>query len=195
MTKETFVFLPYWVESAIKRNGLNLEICLDYGQLRSILSLEDMSGLLALQDIKAVTRDESVLSRTLLNSWAESAKGTHETELNTSIIPLSRSTELKEEIFKRLSEETNQPSIWNSGTADLTSTYFKVVELGRSGAAQVLYPGYPNFISNPENEYAVVKTQLQLFYVYLKTYQVSVLPVFRRYLSLLANKASSPAVA
>lgn len=184
MTKNIFVFLPFWVEAAFKRNGCSLDACLDFGQARQILSLEDMSGLLALQDIKAVTRDESVLSRTLLTSWYESAKGAQRIELDSSIIPLARSNELKEEILNRLLESSNVSETSLSETAP-ARIFYKVVDLDRNASGMVVYSGFPEFISKPENEYKVVVDQLKIFYVYLKAYQVSLLPLFGRYLYLL----------
>ena len=86
----------------MSRSGLPIEACLDYVQMRQILSQEDMSGLLAFQDLSAVTRDENVLNRTLLTSWLGTAMGDHLVELNSTIQPLARSNELKDDLLKRL---------------------------------------------------------------------------------------------
>ena len=185
MSQETFIYLPSWVETALKRNGCNLDICLDYEQLRGILSLEDMSGLLALQDLKSVTRDESTDSSTLLSSWRLGAKGTQLDEINSTIVPLSCSKELREELTLRLSLTDSTPPINMDGPP---AVYYKVVDIGRSTAAFITYPGYINFINKPENEYNVVVDQLKIFYVYLKSNQVSLLPLFKKYLLLLATR-------
>lgn len=190
MTKDSFVILPYWVEAALRRNGCDLDVCLDFPQVRAVLSLEDMSGLLALQDIPAVTREEGDLSRTLLTNWYETAKGPQRVELESTIIPLARSNELKEEIQKRLDVEGNQPNPYNQNTSTLESTYYRVVDLNRKASALVVYGGFPSFVSKPENEFKVVVEQLKTFYVYLKLHQVSLLPVFRRYLKLLEVRSN-----
>ena len=195
MTKENFIFLPFWVETAMARNGLALEACLDYGQVRQILSLEDMSGLLALQDISVVTREDGGSSRTLLTNWYESAKGAHLIELNSSIIPLARSNELSQEIIKRLSVDHALAQPTNSVTNTLESTFYKIVDINRGVAVLVMYEGFPLFISKPENEFKVTVEQLKIFYMYLKVHQVSALPLFRRYLSLLNFKFSSSKLA
>jgi len=196
VTREDFVFLPFWVEAAMNRNSCSLTNVLDYSEIRKILSLEDMSGLLALQEIKDVTRDESESNRTLLNIWNESAEGTHKTELDSVVIPMSRSNELKQELLIRLSNDSNCYETVQSASQASTVTYYKVVDLGRVTSAMVVYKGFPDFVKDPENEYNVVVDQLKVFYVYLKSYQVSLLPVFRRYLTLLVKRVNrfSPVV-
>lgn len=185
VSQETFIYLPSWVETALKRNGCNLDICLDYEQLRGILSLEDMSGLLAIQDLKLVTRDESTVSSALLSSWRQSAKGVQLDEINSTIVPLSCSKELREELTVRLSSTDSNPSIKLDGAP---AVYYKVVDIGRSIAAFIVYPGFIDFVNKPENEYNVVVDQLKIFYVYLKSNQVSLLPLFKKYLLLLAAR-------
>lgn len=189
MTKSTFVFIPFWVETALQRNSCAMDVCLDYSQIRCILSLEDMSGLLALQDCKSVTRDESALNRTLLTSWNETAMGAQRIELDSTIIPLARSNELKDEICKRLQKCSDTGDAIENETV-----YYKLVDISRDVAAMVVYPGFPEYVSKPENEYKVLVDQLKIFYVYMKLHQVSLLPIFRRYVLLLQQLFVKPAV-
>lgn len=168
------------------RNGLEVDACLDYNQVRQILSLEDTAGLLALQDISVLTREESGSSRTLLTNWYESAKGVQLIELNSSIIPLARSNELKKEITERLN-----PSINGFVTQEEVSAFYKIVDVNRGVAVLVLYEGFPSFISKPENELKMTVEQLKVFYIYLKVNIVSQTAMFKRYLSLLNNKRST----
>lgn len=184
MTKEIIIFIPFWVEKALSRQGLALEACLDYKLIRPILSQEDMSGLLALQDLPAVTRDENVFSRTLLTSWSETADGDQSVELNSTIIPLARSNELKDDLLRRLSKANSETSTIEGGSQQPDVPY-KLVDAGRQAIAVVVYSGYPEFVSSPEGEQKAVVDMLKIFYVYLKPYQVSPLPVFKRYLRLL----------
>ena len=189
MNLEQLVFIPPWVETAVSRSNLTLEACLDYSKIRPILSLEDMSGFLALQDIGKLTGEESDYNGTLLSSWQESA-GAQISELTNAIVPLSHSNEPSEELIQRLSLDTEYVN-----NSDPQNTFYRTVDLGRGKAAFVVYPGYFEYIKKPENQYKVVVDQLKLFYVYLKPYQVAGLSLFTRYLKLLSNRINTPAAA
>lgn len=192
MTNQAFVFIPYWVETALNRSSLSLNTCLDYAKLRQILSLEDMSGLLAIQDIKSLTREESSFNNgTLFSMWSQSIPDAMKSEFLQAVVPMSRSTELKINILKRLeTSEVPAPFLLPGiDQAPVEPTYYKVVDIAGATNAIVIYKGFATFVSDPENEYKFVVDQLKVFYVYLKAYQVSLLPIFKKYLRMLAIKA------
>ena len=195
MTNEAFVYVPYWVETALNRNSLPLNACLDYSKLRQILTLEDMSGLLALQDIKSLTREEgSNIAGTLFSMWNNSVTDAQRPEFTQAIVPMSRSTELKIETVKRFEENDYLlGSIGIGLPSDQQAPepiFYKIVDAGGATSLVVLYKGFQKFISEPDNEYKFVVDQLKIFYVYLKAYQVSHLSVFKKYLRLLAFKTN-----
>lgn len=193
MTNEAFVYVPYWVETALNRNSLPLNACLDYSKLRQILTLEDMSGLLALQDIKSLTREEgSNIAGTLFSMWNTSVTDAQRPEFTQAIVPMSRSTELKIETLKRF-EENDQVLVSIGLPLDQQApepVFYKIVDAGGTASLVVLYKGFQKFICDPNNEYKFAVDQLKIFYVYLKSYQVSHLSVFKKYLRLLAFKTN-----
>lgn len=194
MISDTSVFIPYWIEAALKRNSCSPEVCLNYTKLRQFVSLDDAVGFLALQETKSITRKEgNEVVRTLFSMWSESAEGAHAAEFQQAVVPMSRSIELEKDLLARLSLKDNSAMLGTptNGQIDQENVYYKQIDLGGITHGVVIYPGFVEFIHTPENEFKFVVDQLKVFYVYLKSYQVSLMPVFRKYLYLLSARSKA----
>jgi hypothetical protein len=125
--------------------------------------------------------------------WSESAEGAQAAEFQQAVVPMSRSIELEKDILARLSFKDKSTMVVQPTVVDPDSeeVFYKQTDLGGSIHGVVVYKGFVEFICTPENEFKFVVDQLKVFYVYLKSYQVSLMPVFRKYLHLLSSRSNA----
>lgn len=187
MNNVEFVFIPSWVETVLNRNSYTFDDCLNYDKLRQILSLEDITGFLALQELD---RFKDEIPRALFNSWKDSATGAYLVELDSTVYSLSRSNELKEELLLRLSSKDSN-TLGEVMCKEENNIYYKVVDINKTFAALIVYPGFFEFVKKPENEYKILVDQLKILYIYMKVFEVSFSGIFKKYVKLLANRFNS----
>jgi hypothetical protein len=103
--------VPYWIQQAMARNKLNYIDLLDYDKLRSILSIEDIASLLALNttclfpkrfDQADVFAQLFVSETYLYFTWSDRMSATNRVEFDNVISPLSRSDALVKSTMDRL---------------------------------------------------------------------------------------------
>ena len=96
MTTDTnLVLVPYWIYQTLKRKNLGIRTLTDYAQMRQVFSIEDLTGLLALQSgANSIVPVSRYYEGRLLNHWMSSAKGAQSVELDSTVIPRSCSEDV-----------------------------------------------------------------------------------------------------
>ncbi len=185
MSTTSFVLVPFWVEKVLKRNNLNLSDILDYSKIRKYFSLEDLAGLIFVQDNLSLKPFENLnLNTILLSSWRKTS-GVLTSELDSGAIPLSYSKEVSSYVKTMLCGN-------NETTQDVKDSVYRIVDIERNTFCIVLKEGFIKEEGLAFNLLNFIKDILKVFYVYHKVEDVSKEPIFRTYLELL--NGSTPRV-
>lgn len=182
MLNKSFIFVPYWVETVLKRNNLNTSEVLNYPTLKTLLSLNDLAQLISLQkldEIKIIKELDS--TQCLFNSWRNSTQKSQLTELDSVLEPLSCSKDLTLDLIERLSL-CNAPMSY-----DYTLPSYKILDLNREVTAVILNPGFMDFESDKINYTNFISDLLKSLYVYNTVTEVSNYPLFNSYVHLLED--------
>lgn len=185
MIEKQILVLPHWIEQVLSRNNCPLDRCLDYSVVRQYLSLEDLAGLLCVQELKLIDKSGMSDQGTLFRSWLSSADVAQKAELMDSVRPLSCNNELKQDVILRL-REIKSGYLTDDDAEEEIKTYFRIVDSTRKIAFLIVYPGFLQRNSIAQYRYNVVVELLKVFYRYMKVYQVSALPLFSEYVSLFS---------
>lgn len=182
MVNKQFVIIPFWVESVLNRNNIGLVDILDYSKLKSILSINDIAQLLALQCLEeSITIKELDGKWYLFNSWSKSAQASQKTELDSVVDQLSCSKDLQRELMGRLSLEY-APIVFN-----IEAPKYKIIDLNRDVTAIVLNPGFIDFERDQVNAFNIFSNLLKSLYVYNTISDVSTHKLFSKYVNMLDN--------
>lgn len=204
------VYIPHWIQAMLQRRNISLAACLDYKQMKELLSQEDQAQFLALQPYKLFdatydaegypldyhyasngtqVTDEWSIAGSLYEVWAKSL--TAEDVASKSILQSVEAlcfdkivtNELKARLFSKesFSEQYQKPFI----------TY----DLARNVIGVVVFPGYFTPEKNPSFKVDLLKSILKVFYVYNTYASVCTTPYFRKYLEALAAVTSMPPTA
>lgn len=189
LTKQ-IVLIPYWVELAFRRKNLPLNSILDYGVVRTVLSIEDAAQLLNLQHLYVAPFLMDCYANHLLSSWGSSCTQELKVELDSSVTPLSYSGEFKENNFLKLRGDYDHDyyGIDNSAVADKNKPAYELVDFERKSLALVLKPGFIDYVNTSQGKYSLITALLKLFYVYSKVSSVSMTKVFSEYIKVLNAK-------
>lgn len=185
MTTDTnLVLVPYWIYQTLKRKNLGIRTLTDYAQMRQVFSIEDLTGLLALQSgANSIVPVSRYYEGRLLNHWMSSAKGAQSVELDSTVIPRSCSDDVRKEAFGRLSEEVD---------GDESSAY-EVISTERGLVFVVLNPKFTKAISSIDEQLEFLRKILKVFYVYQTPKEVAYSSVFSDYVGLLNKSVWGPA--
>lgn len=207
---KSVVYIPHWISAMLERRNKPLTTCLDYGQMRELLSQEQQAQFLALQTYKLF--DASYGADGYPMNYVYRHPGTQVTDFDEGYGDLYRvwqdslaaedvagksfldsarnltygnltSNELKARLFAKesFSEQYKKPFI----------TY----DLSRNVIGVVVYPGYFTPEKNPSFKQEMLKSILKVLYVYNTYASVCKTPYFRKYLEALAVATSMPASA
>ena len=182
MNNKSFIFVPFWVETVLKRNNQNTAEVLNYSTLKTLLSLNDLAQLLSLQkleEIKIIKELDS--TQCLFNSWRNSTQESQLTELDSVLEPLSCSKDLTLDLLERLSL-SSVPLKY-----DFTLPSYRIVDLNREVTAVILNPGFIDFERDKSNEYIFISDLLKSLYVYNTVTEVSNYSLFNSYVHLLED--------
>lgn len=69
MKTKAMVVVPYWVENVLKRNRLNFTDLLEYGKMRDVMSVNELSAFLTVQHTGRIPVINSIVNTYLLSSW------------------------------------------------------------------------------------------------------------------------------
>lgn len=177
MSKKNIIAIPHWLCGTLEHNELKLADLANYDKLRKILSIEDLSLIVALQDKLNTFKlfEEANVSGFLTYAWSEST--TNQNEIYDVIYPLSKSKAVVEELNDRLSEHY---------CVDKNRLY-TVVDCERELAAFVVYAGFFDALSRERFQYGIYKRLLKLFYVYFNGSKSFEHNLYGGYLQLLSR--------
>ena len=178
---KAIIVIPYWVETALKRNKHELKDCLDYNVVRQCLSIEDILEFVSLENNNKFDFMQGMFSETLFSGWMKSADKDLLVELDSTIRPLLYNKDISNRALVRFND---------TYIKDKESETFKVVDISREVVAVVLYPGFISSSTNIVTSFKIIKKLLKTMYIYSKVNTVSYHPLFGMYLKLLLKKNS-----
>lgn len=179
MENISVILVPFWIEKALKRNNFSLRSILNYDTLVGIMSKEDLSEMLCLQHLENVDVLQ-YFNGYLLSSWERTIDNCDKVELGSTVIPLSHSETIKNQVLSRLALKANVDNSSNCNPV------FKIVDIERNTFAIVLYEGFIESIGNDSGKLALIEELLKLFYVYCKVEDVANTSLFSTYIDLLS---------
>lgn len=178
MKTKAMVIVPYWVENVLKRNRLAFTEVLNYGKMRELMSVEDLSAFLYLQRADKIDLFKTAVNTYLLSSWEQTRSSDEKTELVSVVVPLSYSEDIISSTTKRL--ERNP---YTEMTQDSKS--YGIVDFEREAFSFVIKPGFVEDMRDNAKALDCCRDILKLFYGYHEPHEVSALPIFQNYLEHL----------
>lgn len=175
------VLIPYWVKEVLRRNNLPLSTCLEFDKIRPLLSMNDLTTFLTLQNskyFKSVTNVD--ITGQLSYIWGKGLiKSNSELYdvLWKSLIPMQNDisfiNELNERLFGNSIKEAKFPESY--AMYDITPEVFGIV----------IYPGHFNN-SNVNLQKLVLESIIEVLYRYYSFHEVAKTQFFKGYLELLS---------
>lgn len=178
------ILVPHWVQETLRRNQMNLNECLDFSKIRSILSTNDLAGFLALQEFAGyLYGDEENFTRypDLLAEWSEGASGENLNYLQITLPALANDASIVNEVKARLFSPESKDSRYEEA--------FITYDLKPSTVGVVVYPGHFVTGSKQKLELPLIESILKVFYVYTPYHIVAGTDFFKKYLHLLSSKS------
>lgn len=182
--------VPYWIQQVMARNKLNYIDLLDYDKLRSVMSVEDIASLLALNTTclypKSFVGSKDLFGQLfsadvyLWVTWSERMSATNRTEFDSVIAPLSRSDELNKSTMARLMSD-------NPGNFDsISSGDLYQLQVNNEGSVfAFLQKGLLNALEDRNYALKLVSEYLQALYGLLTIQEVSARSAFKLYYKLI----------
>ena len=188
MTKE-IVFVPHWMAATIRRKGMSITSLLDYSKIRQIFSLNDLAGLLCVQDgtgENTANNNNVIVPFSnkhwfghLLSSWNKSATSAQALELDSTVKPLSHSDDVRGEILSRFEEVDDMQD---------DRPFFELIDVERGCVFIIMNPGFIKGLQDPEVKFDLVRKILKVFYVHNSVRDVSRTDMFGDYVAMLEGK-------
>lgn len=174
------VYVPQWIVEAIQRQKQNLNIVLDLKQLKEFVSVNDLVGLVALNNSigELLGMDINLsIGNGLTAYWqANSDEETQFFIANTLYPSITPNT--AREALERLVQDN-----WNE---DEEVEDFMGVDLSSDTSAIVLKYGFFNSLQTQHIQYRLIEEILQILYVYHPHHLIANTAIGRKYLELLA---------
>lgn len=204
------VYIPHWIHAMLQRRNIPLAACLDYNQMKELLSQEDQAQFLALQPYKLFDAIYGTDGYPLSNEYRQ--YGTQVTDSLSTMEALYdvwvRSVAAEDVASKNLLESARYLCFDSVVTNELKARLFAkesfseqykspfiTYDLSREVIGVVVFPGYFTPEKNPSFKLQLLKDILKVFYVYNTHAPVCMTPYFRKYLEALAVSVSMPATA
>jgi len=187
------ILIPSWIAESLARGGRSLSDLTDLAKLRECLSLQDLAGLLALNQNKARVLGFDpgfCLGYGLHSVWTSAllqpANAHPDFEfLANTLQPLASDANILNATISRLTGAENPASI-----AQLKQPFEKC-DLGARASGVILYPGFFNNVVDADFQFKLVDTILQVLYVHFPHSEVGRTDLAKRYLQLLAERHQS----
>lgn len=179
--KRQIVLIPYWIEDTLRRRQLPLATVLDFPKLRAVTALEDLAGLVALQEQWGVLcglKEPCVGS--LVSQWFKTvgfAGAADNDFLSNTVLPIAADASVVKELQARL--------FAGSTRIDSREEPFNTYDLTPEFAGAVINPGFFGGKTDAKLVLSFARAMLKVLYVYEPQHEVAKTPLFRRYLSLL----------
>lgn len=181
--KKQIILIPYWVQEILRRNKLDLSVCLDLKQLKAIMSLSDLAGFVALGDhLGMLTGIQDATIGDTFWAWSKSTavNDTETRAFHDMVCTLARDTTVQADLCARLFDEgARQPHYEKA---------FDIYDLTPEFAGVVVYPGFFGKSGNLQLHFPLVEAMLKALYVYIPYSEVAKTALFKRYLELLSAK-------
>lgn len=176
----TIVYVPQWIVEAIQRKKLNLSVVLDVNILKDIVSLNDLVGLVALnQSIGNLLGLDINLNigPGIVACW-EKTGGVKAVEfINNTIIPNITPT-TGNDVIARLTNEN-----WETESDD---DEFLGIDIATDASAIILKNNFFDSVNPTRMQYKLIEEILQVLYVYHPHHLIANTAIGRKYLELLA---------
>lgn len=179
MKTKAMVVVPYWVENVLKRNRLNFTDLLEYGKMRDVMSVNELSAFLTVQHTGRIPVINNIVNTYLLSSWEQTRSSDEKTELDSVVVPLSYSEETVSDVVERLSQVQE----------DTEQKPYEIVDFAREAFVVVLRKGFMQDMTAPVKQLDFVRDLLKLYYCYYEPHEVSSLQIFQNYLDRLNTGA------
>lgn len=180
--KRNIILIPHWVHETMKRNKLELPEVLDFKKLRTLLSLQDMAGFLALQEFAAqLTGLKEVHIGSLYFGWSASILANEHDQqdyLGKVVAPLADDPSIQKEVAARLFE--------TAARQIRLEKPFICYDLSPEFEGVVINPGFFTQTSDSSLQAELVSAMLKALYVYEPYNEVCKTPLFKRHLELLS---------
>ena len=187
------ILIPSWIAESLTRNGRSLSDLTDLSTLRECLSLQDMAGLLALNQNKARVLGFDpgfCLGFGLHSVWTSNllqpAEGNSDFAfLANTLQPLASDANILNVTISRLYGAENPVS-----AAQIKQPFAKC-DLGAKASGVILYPGFFNNVVDADFQFKLIDTILQVLYVHFPHSEVGRTDLAKKYLQLLAERHQS----
>lgn len=177
--------VPSWIYETLSRHQLRLVDLLSINKVRTILSMNDLLELNALQSCaNHVFGTRDIGGHSFLYEWSSTALTEEDKRyVNSKLSPLASDplplTSIKERLFSEAEPSGDRRA-------------FQVLPLEDRALAVVLQPGYFSDTRVRSQRFAVTREVLKQLYVYEKHTTVTALPLTLSYLGHLSEQAHRP---
>lgn len=144
------------------------------------MSKEDLGGMLCLQHLENIEVLSNTRNGYLLSSWEKTIENCNKVELGSTVIPLSHSEEIKNQVLSRIVLKTK------TDPDAKTPPVFRIVDIERNVFAIVLYEGFLESLVGDSGKLVLIEELLKLLYVYCKIEDVAKTDLFTTYVKLLS---------
>lgn len=180
------LLVPHWVVDSLHRHDLSIDDVLDLPKIKTILSMNDLLSLAAIQSFGEMvlgSRDIVAGATSVFCEWKTSCAGSKETEdfLERNIYPFENDAVTRESVKSRLF--TTMPM---SAKAEAT---IEVKPIQDIALAVVVYPGLFTEQTSPTLRLDLHRALLRQLYVYEEQSVVNATPLFRSYLGHLLRQS------
>lgn len=169
--------------NSVIRNNLNLIDIVDFSKIRKHYSINDIAELLALNNI--LSDDNSVCSGLVTlpiiycnDSIRYNIDSDDKSDLMNSVLPLSKTEEIVSNIYNKL-----------QSTYDSSYNVYEIIVL-QDTIYVILKDGFFAFMQDSVNKLEFTRAYLKECYKLQPIYKVSMLPIYRQYMTLLSNETN-----
>lgn len=160
MSDKQAILMTRSMERVLREKKLSLEVVLDYPTMSRMFSPNDLAALLALQSHEAVKTLHGNDCYALLDKWNISCKQEQLVELDSMIIPLSRSTAVAASLVDQLQLPTGVE-------LSKEACPVQVFDMASSVFVIVVDSGIKNYLMVMSNEMAVARVIMKILFLYV----------------------------
>ena len=187
MGVKEIIIIPYWIEKVLNRNKLNLDVVLNYSELSKVLSTNDISQMLALENYESNTLTLGLSNNYISRSFWNSAHGSQKAELDF-VESLARDCDVIKDLINRLSVVGNNQCYTQTDNEIENKCYFKLVDINKEVSAIIVEQDFLIAINDENNIIKLISTVLKNLYTYYTVAEVAAFKVFDKYVSILNQK-------
>lgn len=178
------IVLPHWIAENLHRYEVPLSECLNFKKIQSILSMNDLLGIVAAQSFgEMICGSKGVFANanSVICEWMISCTGEDEKAfLERNIAPFENDQITRDSVAVRLFSDDLESSQYPKP--------YEIYPIQDYGLAVVVYPGFFKQTTDKQLHSAVTRDILKQLYVYEDQSEVAKQPIFRKYLEQLAHQ-------